>query len=168
MRTDIANKIEASKAKAAPTRKEKQANREAVKQLAALHMEAAIKKLGDIISDKNAPASARVAAATQLLDRVAGKPKLIDERETEKSQLERMSDTDTLQYICDHVSGLSAQARSAIAQSLLAAERGLTAVDVRDIVDPDFNEVATWKAVNEPPPPAELPPLERKRKEPRR
>ena len=76
MGTDVAERIAKHKASKSPalTRKEKQANREAVKELAAKHMEAAIKKLGEIVADENAPASAKVAAATQLLDRVAGKP----------------------------------------------------------------------------------------------
>src|SRR5208337_5199936 len=157
----ITVKIEASKVNSALTRKEKTANREAVKELAAKHMEAAIKKLSEIVADKNAPASAKVAAATQLLDRVAGKPKLIDERETEKSQLERMSATEVLQHICDIIPRLSTQARAAMAQSVLAAERGVT-LDVRDMVDEDFSEA-------EQPAPAGLPPLERKpKKEPRR
>ena len=157
----IAAKIEASKSKAALTRKDKAANREAVKQLAALHMEAAIKKLSEIVADRNAPASAKVAAATQLLDRVAGKPRLIDERETEQSQLEKMSATELLQHICDIIPSLSTQARAAIAQSVLAAERGIT-LDVRDIVDEDFSEAEQ---------PQGLPPLTsepKKKKEPRR
>jgi len=159
----ITVKIEASKVNSALTRKEKTANREAVKELAAKHMEAAIKKLSEIVADKNAPASAKVAAATQLLDRVAGKPKLIDERETDKSQLEKMSDMETLQYICDIIPGLSTQARAAMAQSLLAAERGIT-IDVRDALDEDFTDA---EAESEP---AGLPALEprKPKKEPRR
>jgi len=165
MATDIARKIAANKGEAALSRKDKTANREAVKLLAAKHMEAAIKKLSEIVADKNAPASAKVAAATQLLDRVAGKPKLVDERETEKSQLEKMSDIETLQYICDIIPGLSTQAKAAMAQSLLAAERGFT-IDVRDALDEDFTEDATFKAESEP---QGLPPLEPKpRKVPRR
>ena len=95
--TDIAKRIEASKAL---TPKERRANREAVKDLAAVHMMAAVKKLSEIVADKNAPASAKVAAATQLLDRVAGKPKQpLDEKESD--QLERLNDMQVLQYICD-------------------------------------------------------------------
>jgi hypothetical protein len=169
MGTDVAERIAKHKASKSPalTRKEKQANREAVKELAAKHMEAAIKKLSEIVTDKNAPASAKVAAATQLLDRVAGKPKFADERETEQSQLDRMPGVELLQYICDNISGLSTQARAAIAQSLLAAEKGFS-VDVRDIVDEDFSESAALRAENEP---EGLPPLTsepKKKKEPRR
>ena len=156
MATEIAQRIEASKSKAALTRREKAANREAVKELAAKHMEAAIKKLGDIVADKNAPASAKVAAATQLLDRVAGKPKFQDDRETEQGQLEKMSTAELVRFICDQISHCPSQARAAIAEALLAAEQGLT-VDVRDM---DFNESELEV----------LPPLEPKRpkKEPRR
>ena len=158
----ITAKIEASKSKAALTRKDKQANREAVKQLAALHMESAIKKLSEIVADKKSPSSAKVAAATQLLDRVAGKPRLIDERETEQSQLERMSAGEVLAYICENISGLSTQARAVIAEALIATERGVH-LDYSQMV----NEAL--EAENEPLPES-LPPLEPKRpkKEPRR
>ena len=143
------------------TPKERRANRDAVKELAAKHIESAIKKLSEIVSDKNSPSSAKVAAATQLLDRVAGKPKLVDDKQSEQSQLEKMSMTEVLQHICDIIPSLSAQARAAIAQSVLAAERGVT-IDVRDIVDEDLSEA-------EQPAPAGLPLLERKpKKEPRR
>ena len=91
----IAERIQASKAKAALTPKERRANRETVKQLAAVHMESAIKKLSEIIADKTSPASAKVAASVQLLDRVAGRPKLIDERESEKDLLDKMSSSRT-------------------------------------------------------------------------
>ena len=74
MGREIAAKIEANKGKFALTREEKAAGREEVKRLASVHAAAAIKKLGDLISDKTVPASAKVAAASQLLDRVAGKP----------------------------------------------------------------------------------------------
>ena len=111
---------------------------------------------------KNAPASAKVAAATQLLDRVAGKPRLIDERETEQSQLERMSEGEVLAYICENISGLSTQARAVIAEALIATERGVR-LDYKQMV----NEAL--EAENEPLPES-LPPLEPKRakKEPRR
>jgi|SRR5208337_1791639 len=162
MATDIAKRIEANKATSSLTRKEKQANREAVKELAAKHMEAAIKKLGDIVADKNAPASAKVAAASQLLDRVAGKPKFADERETQQSQLERMGEVELLAYICENISGLSTQARAVIAETILAAERGI-GLDFRRMVNDALEAEA------EQPAPAGLPPLERKpRKEPRR
>ena len=83
----LSEKIKAHQAKVKLSPKEKAANREEVKRLAAAHMERAIEQLGKLIGDKNTPASAKVAAATQLLDRVAGKPRLVDERETEQSQL---------------------------------------------------------------------------------
>jgi len=155
MTTEIAT---VSKARPALTRREKAANREAIKELAAKHSEAAIKKLSEIVSDRNSPASAKVAAATQLLDRVAGKPKLIDEKQTEQSQLDKMSSVELLQYTCDNLSKLSADARAVVAQSLIAAERGIS-LDVRDVIDEGFEA------------PAELPPLERtpkSKREPRR
>jgi hypothetical protein len=151
-KTDSAKKIATS----ALTRKEKKANREAVKELAGKHMEAAIKKLSEIISDRNAPASAKVAAATQLLDRVAGKPKLVDEKQSEQSQLEKMTAPELAQYITEQISGLTLPVRALIAES---ADKGL-AFDAADLADLDKLEL---------PAPAELPPLERKpRKEPRR
>ena len=155
----ISEKIAQHKAKLPSlSRKEKAANREAIKELAAKHSEAAIKKLSEIVSDRNSPASAKVAAATQLLDRVAGKPKLVDEKQTEQSQLDKMSSVELLQYTCDNLSKLSADARTVVAQSLIAAERGIS-LDVRDVIDEGFEA------------PAELPPLERTpkpKREPRR
>ena len=163
----ITVKIEASKANSALTRKEKTANREAVKELAAKHMEAAIKKLSEIVADKNSPASAKVAAATQLLDRVAGKPKLIDEKQSEQSQLERMSSPELLTFICSTLVCLSLEARATIAEALLYAQRGIPLPD--RFVDPDYDEDAASKAEAEAAKPEGLPPLERKpRKEPRR
>jgi len=72
-----------------------------------------------------------------------------------------MSTAEVLQHICDLIPRLPTQARAAIAQSVLAAERGIT-IDVRDMVDEDFTEDESE--------PAGLPPLEpkRPRKEPRR
>jgi hypothetical protein len=133
MATDIEQRIDASKANGALTRREKAANREAVKELAARHMEAAIKKLGDIIADKSAPASAKVAAATQLLDRVAGKPKLVDEKQSEQSQLEKMSSAELVQYITEQVSGLPTPVRALIAES---ADQAI-AFDAGDLVEID-------------------------------
>ena len=98
MGNEIAKKIAQSKQKLPGlSRKDNQAGREEVKRLASVHAAAAIKKLGDLISDKTVPASAKVAAASQLLDRVAGKPVKDDPQETEKSRLERMDDADVLQ-----------------------------------------------------------------------
>ena len=122
MGNEIAEKIAKHQAL---TPKERRSNREAIKELAAKHMESAIRKLSEIVADKNSPASAKVAAATQLLDRVAGKPKLIDERETEQSQLERMGEAELLAYICEGISKLSTQARAAIAETIIATERGI-------------------------------------------
>ena len=126
------------------TRKDKKANREAVKELAAKHMEAAIKKLGEIISDRNSPASAKVAAATQLLDRVAGKPKLVDEKQNEQSQLEKMSAPELVQYITEQMSGLPTPVRAIIVES---ADKGL-AIDAMDLTE-----------IDQPAPPKGLPPL---------
>ena len=153
MATDIGQRIATSKAKSALTRKEKAANREAVKELASRHMEAAIKKLGDIINDRNAPASAKVAAATQLLDRVAGKPKLVDEKQTEESRLDKMSSAELVQYISEQMSGLPLPVRAVIAES---ADQAI-AFDAGDLVDLDKLDQ-----------PATLPPLVKPKREPRR
>ena len=162
MATDVAKRIEASKAL---TPKERRANREAVKELASKHMEKAISKLSEIISDKNAPASAKVAASTQLLDRVAGKPKLVDEKNTAESEMDRMSEAQLLSMICSTIAGLSQESQAIIAEAMLCAQRGI-GFDPRTI-DPNFSESEALKAENEP---AGLPPLEptRPRKEPRR
>ena len=149
---------------AALSRKDKQANREAVKELAAKHMEAAIKKLSDIIADRKSPASAKVAAATQLLDRVAGKPKLVDEKNTTESELHRMSEPQLLAMLCENISSLSQEAQGVIAEALLCGQRGIPFNERR--IDPDFDEARALAAER-----LELPPLEkpkREKKEPRR
>jgi ClpP class serine protease len=141
------------------TRKEKKANREAVKELAAKHMESAIKKLSEIVADRNSPASAKVAAATQLLDRVAGKPKLVDEKQTEQDQLQKMSPPELVQYITEQMSGLPTPVRAILAQS---ADRGL-AFNAADLVE-EIEKV-------EPTAPQGLPPLKtapKPKREPRR
>ena len=139
----MANEISTKIAKSALTRREKSANREAVKELAAKHMEAAIRKLGDIVADKNAPASAKVAAATQLLDRVAGKPKLVDEKSTEH-EFDRMSEAQLLSSICSSIAVMSQEARGTIAEALLCAQRGIV-FDER-MVDPDYDEARALAA----------------------
>ena len=159
--TEIAARIEASKAKSALTRREKAANREAIKELAAKHSEAAIKKLSEIVSDRNSPASAKVAAATQLLDRVAGKPKLVDEKNSAEDEIIRMSEPQLLAMLCSNIASLSQEARGTIAEALLCAQRGI-AFDER-MIDPNFDESRALAA--------ELPPLERTpkpKREPRR
>jgi len=164
MGREIAAKIEANKGKFALTREEKAAGREEVKRLASVHAAAAIKKLGDLISDKTVPASAKVAAASQLLDRVAGKPVKEDPETNPEREIDRMSQAQVLSWICTQIAGLSLEARGAIAEALLCAQRGI-AFDPRTI-DPDFSESAASRAEDES---AGLPPLERKpKKEPRR
>src|SRR5271157_2090891 len=159
MATEIAKRIEASKAKAALTPKERRANREAVKELAAKHMESSIKKLSEIVADKNAPASAKVAAASQLLDRVAGKPKFQDERETEQSQLERMGESELIAFICEGVSQLSTESRAAIAETIIATERGIH-LDYKLMAEEAVKAEAEAESVS-----AGLPPLGKPKKE---
>ena len=127
-------------------------------------MEAAVKKLSEVINDRNAPASAKVAAASHLLDRVAGKPKFQDEHETEQSQFERMSAGQLISSICSNLWGLSSEARGVIAEALLSAERGIR-IDT-DQLGRDFDQ----EAASTPAPTQGLPALESKRpkKEPRR
>ena len=162
--TDIAKKI--AEHKPALSRKEKTANRDAVKQLASVHMEKAISKLSEIISDRNAPASAKVAASTQLLDRVAGKPKLVDEKNTAESEMDRMSEAQLLSTICDTIAGLSQGARNTIAETLLYAQRGISLPD--RFVDPSFSETAALKAeAEEERAVSGLPPLHEPKKEKR-
>ncbi len=54
-----------------------------VKALAKTHTADAVKTLWEIAQDKDVPASARVAAASALLDRGHGKPAAVDEQEGE-------------------------------------------------------------------------------------
>ena len=147
--------------KPALSRKDKQANREAVKQLAAVHMEAAIKELSRIISDKNTPASARVAASTRLLDRVAGRPVKEHSEANPEREFDRMSEAQLLLMICSSIAGLSQEARSTIAEALLAAGRHCSRL--RQDFDPDFSESEALRAEAEAEQPQGLPPREPQR-----
>ena len=137
--TDIARKI--VEHKSVLTRKQKAAGRDELRRLTEAHAPEVIKTLAAIVKDKKAPANAKVQAGQAILDRYAGKPKFQDEKETEASQLEKMTDIELVQYICDIVPSFSTQARAAIAQSLIGAERGFT-VDARDMLDEGFNDDA--------------------------
>ena len=165
--TDIARKIAEHKPKF--SRKEKAANKEAVKQLAAVHMEKAISKLGEIMSAKDSPANAKVAAANSLIDRIAGKPRFQDQQEAEKDQFDRMSESQLLEMICSTIAGLSQESRNTIAETLLYSQRGLALPD--SFVDPDFSETAALRAEEEEERASTgLPPLTpaKPRREPRR
>ena len=154
---DIARKI--AEHKPALTRKDKQAGKEEVKRLASLHAAAAIKKLGDIIADRNAPASSKVAAATQLLDRVAGKPVKEDPEASHEREMDKMSEAQLLGMICSTIAGLSQESRNTIAETLLYTQRGIALPD--RFVDPEFSETAALRAEEEEE--RGLPPLEPKK-----
>ena len=161
--TDIARKI--AEHKPVLTRKDKQAGKEEVKRLASLHAAAAIKKLGDIIADRNAPASSKVAAATQLLDRVAGKPAKEDPEASHEREMDKMSEAQLLGMICSTIAGLSQESRNTIAETLLYAQRRISLPD--RFVDSDFSETAALRAEEEA---SGLPPLRepKQKREPRR
>jgi hypothetical protein len=164
---DIAKKIAEHKPKNL-TRKEKASTREHIKALASAHAEKAITKLSEILADRNSPASSKVAAASALLDRTCGKPKFQDEKETEATQLEKMSAPELVEYITQQVSGLPLPVRAVIAES---AESAL-AFDAADLVEID-NQPAPTAADASPTLRSvdALPPLERApkpKREPRR
>jgi hypothetical protein len=138
--TDVAAKIEAHRAKPVTlTRKQKLAAREELKRLTETHAPEVIKTLASLVKDRKTPASSRVAAGSALLDRYAGKPLKEDEKPIE-SQYERMSEGQLLSTLCDNIWGLSSQARSVIAETLIAAERGVRIES--DQLAKDFDEEA--------------------------
>lgn len=123
--TDIAAKIAAHRAKPPSlSRKEKADSREAIKQIAAQHADVAMAKLREMIVAKNTPASARAKAIDLLLERAAGKVGVKEEARPE-DDMTRMSEGELIAMICDNIHSLSAQARGAIAEALLMAERNL-------------------------------------------
>lgn len=146
------------------SRKEKLRYKEELKALAAEHVPTVVETLAKIVTAKDVPASAKVAAGSAILDRFAGRPVKDDERQTEQSQLERMGEGDLLAYICETISGLSQPARAVIAETIIATERGIS-LDYRRMV----NDALEAEAEAEQP--QGLPPLTtepKKKKEPRR
>ena len=158
MGNEIAEKIAKHQAKPRLpgfSRKEKLKYKEELKALAAEHVPEVVKTLANIVKAKDVPASAKVAAGSALLDRFAGKPKFADERETEKSQLERMGEAELLAFICEGVSKLSTESRAAIAETFIASERGIH-LDYRRMAEEAVKaEAEALRAESEP---AGLPP----------
>ena len=158
MGTDIAKKIAEYKPKL--TKKERQANRESVQRRAGELEEKAFQELGKLLSDKNTPASTKKGAIDTVFDRIAGRPKLVDEKQTEQSQLEKMSFAELVEYITQQMSGLPLPVRAVLGESIA---EGIE-FDAADLAD-----LAAEVEMKQPAPAEGLPPLERKpRKEPRR
>jgi len=128
MAMEIATKTAAH----ALTRKEKRANKDTVQKKASAHEDKAIAALAGLLGDRKAPATAKARAADILLDRIAGKAaKPEDEKQSEQSQLEKMSAPELVQYITEQMSGLPAPVRAILAQS---ADTGL-ALHAADLVE---------------------------------
>ena len=168
--TDIAKRIAEHQAKPklpGLSKKEKLKYKEELKDLAAEHVPTVVETLAKIVTAKDVPASAKVAAGSAILDRFAGRPVKDDERQTEQSQFERMGEVELLAFICETVSRLSTESRAAIAETIIASERGIH-LDYRRMAEEAVKaEAEALRAESEP---AGLPPLEPKRpkKEPRR
>jgi hypothetical protein len=148
------------------TRREKTANKETVQKKASLHEDKAIAALAGLLSDRKAPATARARAADILLDRIAGKAAKPEDEKGAENQFERMSEGQLLSVICESLWGLSSEARGAIAETLLAAERGAR-IDP-DQLGRDFDVGAAERAKEEGLPPLTAPKPPRKEKIPRR
>ena len=83
------------------SKKEKLRYKEELKALAAEHVPTVVETLAKIVTAKDVPASAKVAAGSAILDRFAGRPVKDDDRHTEQSQLERMGEAELLAFICE-------------------------------------------------------------------
>ena len=113
------------------SRKEKDANKETVRKIASLHLDKADAELAKLLSDRRTPASTKMKAIEHVFDRIAGKPKLVDEKQTEQTALEKMSAPELMEYITQQFSGLPLSARAIMVESL---DKGL-AFDAADIMD---------------------------------
>lgn len=107
------------------TRKEKRANKDTVQKKASAHEDKAIAALAGLLGDRKAPATAKARAADILLDRIAGKAAKPEDERRAEDEMTRMSEGALIAMICDNIASLSPQARGAIAEALLIAERGL-------------------------------------------
>lgn len=94
-----------------------------LKELAAVHSPQAIQTLADIMNDKDAPHSARVAASTALLDRVYGRPSQNVEA--------RIETVDMGKAAAEALMSLANKAKAKKAEE--AARSGLIEVDFRDV-----------------------------------
>jgi hypothetical protein len=129
MANEIAERI--AKSALTLTRKEKAANRETVRKRAGLLEEKAFVELGKLLSDRKTPANAKTQAINTVLDRIAGKPKLVDEKQGEQTALEKMSAPELVEYITQQFSGLPLSVRAVMGESL---DKGL-AFDAADIME---------------------------------
>jgi len=158
--TDIATKIRNHVPKV-PLR-ETTANKDTVQKLAGQHQVETVAGLRKIANDPRAPATARVSAYKELLDRTAGKAAKNDaDDKRPEDAYSRMSEGQLVAEICNSLWHLSPEVRAAIAETLLMAERGFK-IDAEQM-GRDFDQEAAEQAK------AQLPPLEKRpRKEPRR
>ncbi len=113
------------------TRAEKLANKESVRRRASELEEKAFIELGKLLSDRKTPGNVKKGAIDTILDRIAGKPKLVDEKQTEQSALEKMNSAELMQYITEQMSGMPLSTRAIMVESL---DKGL-AFDAADIMD---------------------------------
>jgi hypothetical protein len=116
------------------SRKEKLKYKEELKALAAEHVPTAVDTLAKLTKDKNVPASARVAASSAILDRFAGRPSKPEDKLSPEHELEKLSPPQLVQRICDDIARFPVEVRAAIAQALIAADKGLT-IDIGDFLE---------------------------------
>jgi hypothetical protein len=146
---DIKAKIAAHQASRPLTRAEKIANKDTVQKKASVHEDKAIAALAGLLSDRKAPATAKARAADILLDRMAGKAVKHEESQRPEGEFDKMSEGQLIAFICETIHGLSASARGAIAEAILAAERNIS-IDT-DQLARDLDEEAAEMAKMEKP-----------------
>ena len=163
--TDIAKKIAEHKPKLPGlSRKEKLKYKEELKALAAEHVPSAVDTLAKLTKDKNVPASARVAASSAILDRFAGRPAKPEDKLSPEHELDKLSAPQLVQRICDDIALFPVEVRAAIAQALIAADKGLT-IDIGDFLEVESEPSAPDQGL---PPLTSEPKPKAPRKEPRR
>ena len=129
MANEIGKKI--AKWKPKSPRKETIANKDTVQKLAGQHQVETVAGLRKIANDPNAPATARVSAYKELLDRTAGKASKSDDEGRPEHELDKMSVPELVEYINQQFSGWSMSARAALSESIAEG----IAFDAADLVD---------------------------------
>jgi hypothetical protein len=136
------------------TRAEKVANKDTVQKKASIHEDKAIAALAGLLSDRRAPATAKARAADILLDRMAGKAVKHEDSQRPEGEFDKMSEGQLLAFICSSIHGMSAQARGAIAEAILAAERNIS-IDAEQLardLDAEAAERVKMEAAQAPKP----------------
>jgi hypothetical protein len=106
-------------------------SKESIRAKASRHEDKAVATLARLLDGDKVPATAQAVAARELLDRIGGRPKLVDEKQSEQSQLEKMSAPELIEYISQQFSGLPMSVRAVLGESIAEG----IAFDAADLVD---------------------------------